>query len=197
MSSRSDTIRIKDYLFGSRVKRELLQLKKQLPSSLNDFKNYQRVKVKKIEKVVDGDTFWLLFEDHTQVKARLLMVDTPELKGNRQLYSIHATDFVKSRVKKAKEIHVKRDHQLWDPYKRLLVLLYLDGKLLQEDLLREGLARTCDLNGNNTELIKRFTQIEAEARANKKKIWSVKGFVRSSKGFHNHVKKRRRRRRRT
>lgn len=191
-------IRIKDHLFGSRVKGELKKLKKQLRCPLQDFKNYQLVKVKSVEKVVDGDTLWLLFEDHTQVKARLLMVDTPELesKGNKQLYSINATEFVKSKMKKANEIQVKRDHHLWDPYKRLLVLLYLDGKLLQEELLKEGLARTCDLDGNNTELIKRLTQLESEARTNKKKIWGIKGFVRPRKGFHDHVKKRRRRRKR-
>ncbi|SHF41937.1 Endonuclease YncB, thermonuclease family [Seinonella peptonophila] len=189
-------MRIGDRLFGS-IQSELEQLKTQLelrPTSLDEFEQYKDVKVKQIVKVIDGDTIRVMLEDHTQVRIRLLMIDTPELRpGGQQLYAMNAMNFVKTKLRQGKEITIRRDEQMWDHYHRLLVYLYIDGELIQESLLKAGLARTCDLNGKNNEMVKRFILWESEAAQSRKKIWGINGYVLPSRGFNDEMKKKNRR----
>ncbi|MCY8487160.1 thermonuclease family protein [Bacillus atrophaeus] len=79
----------------------------------------------------------------------------------------------------------KGDHR--DKYGRLLAYVYVDGKSVQETLLKEGLARVAYLYEPNTKYIDQFKKDEQEAKTEKLSIWSKNGYV-TDRGFNGCVK---------
>ncbi len=77
----------------------------------------------------------------------------------------------------------KGDHR--DKYERLLAYVYIDGKSVQETLLKEGLARVAYVYEPNTKYIDQFRKDEQEAKSVYK--WSKNGYV-TDKGFNGCVK---------
>ena len=66
--------------------------------------------------------------------------------------------------------------------------LHVDGKLLQDILIEEGLARVGYAYEPNTSLLKQFQEIEKKAKKRKKNIWEKDGYV-TNKGFDTSVYK--------
>ena len=75
-----------------------------------------------------------------------------------------------------------------DKYDRALMYVYVDGKLLQDILIEEGLARVGYAYEPNTSLLKQFQEIEKKAKKRKKNIWEKDGYV-TNKGFDTSVYK--------
>ena len=96
-------------------------------------------KIVEYDYTVDGDTIYLI-EDGTRQKYRLLMVDCPEATSEIEPYGLEATTFTKTRLENASgiEIEYEKENET-DMYGRSLVWVYVDGKLLQEELARVGL----------------------------------------------------------
>lgn len=119
----------------------------------------------KVVSVADGDTFTLLTRDNKQIKIRLHGVDCPEKK---QDFGARAQQFTSSMVF-GKEVAVEVKKK--DRYGRSTALVYLaDGKMLNEELLREGYAwhyKTYDKNPA-------WAALEAEARKDKRGLWAAK-----------------------
>lgn len=96
----------------------------------------------KVEKVVDGDTF-LLDINGGKFKARLIGVDTPESvhpdPSRNTPFGKEVSNYSKSRLE-GKNVKVRKDVSLHDKYGRLLVYLYIDGKMYNEELLEKGYA---------------------------------------------------------
>ncbi len=59
-----------------------------------------------------------------------------------------------------------------DKYGRMLAYVYVDGKSVQETLLKEGLARVAYVYEPNTKYIDQFKKDEQEAKSEKLSIWS-------------------------
>ncbi len=98
---------------------------------------------------VDGDTFKVIIKDK-KVTVRLLAVDTPEVaKEDKpgEYYGKEASDYTCKRIKNAKKIELEYDanSDKYDKYDRLLAWVFLDGKLLQTDLVRLGYAKVAYL----------------------------------------------------
>jgi len=89
----------------------------------------------KVVRVADGDTFTLLNKENKQVRVRLHGIDCPE---NKQDFSQVAKKFTSDKVfEKVVNVEVRNV----DRYGRIVGLVILpDGKILNEELLKAGLA---------------------------------------------------------
>ncbi|MEZ7197113.1 thermonuclease family protein [Pseudodesulfovibrio karagichevae] len=119
-------------------------------------------------RALDGDS---LRVDHAgdTLEVRLIGVDAPEYK---QEYSRKAKDFSRSFCQ-GKTVHLEFDRDRRDRYGRTLAYVYADGRMLNEELVRAGLAIPIRIKPNTRhyDLIK---QAEAEARREKRGFW-IKG----------------------
>lgn len=123
-----------------------------------------------LSKCVDGDTAHFLV-DGTLEKARFLAIDAPELKGN-QPYAYEAKAFVCDALKSADKIELEFDpaSNKRDKYDRILVWVYVDGELLQESVIEEGLAKVHYIYGDYR-YVDALRATESKAKSNKKGIW--------------------------
>ena len=103
----------------------------------------------KFVKAVDGDTAKLSVKGRTYT-FRFLAVDTPEtVKPNTPVAFMgkRASDYTKSELKKAKKIQIQYDGNKTDKYRRKLAWIWVDGKLLQDKLVKKGYARVYYIYG--------------------------------------------------
>lgn len=69
-----------------------------------------------------------------------------------------------------------------DRYGRTLGYVFVDGMLVQEILVREGLARVAYVKEPNTMYLAQLKEAEAQAKSEQVGIWSIPGYV-TNKGF--------------
>ncbi len=95
-----------------------------------------------VEQVIDGDTF-ILADRHIHV--RLQGIDTPEIAHDgapAQRWSAEATTFTQHFVRDASgRVRLEIDGESLDHYGRSLAFVWDGERLLNEDLVRAGLAR--------------------------------------------------------
>lgn len=103
----------------------------------------------KFNEGVDGDT--AKFDMNGEIiKVRFLAVDTPESvhpTKEVQAYGVEASNFTKEKLKNAKTIELEFDNNSdkTDKYGRYLAWIWVDGELLQDLLVKEGLAKVAYL----------------------------------------------------
>ena len=109
-------------------------------------------------KAIDGDTVKLMYKGQPMT-FRLLLVDTPETKQKM--------------VENAKKIEVEFDKgQRTDKYGRGLAYIYADGKMVNEALVRQGLAKVAYVYKPNNTHEQLLRKSEAQAKKEKLNIWS-------------------------
>lgn len=106
----------------------------------------------KFSDCVDGDTIKVLVKNKEKT-LRLLAVDTPESvhpTKKVEYYGKEASNFTCEKVKNAKSIEIEYDENSdkEDKYDRLLVWLFVDDKLFQEQLVENGYAKVAYLYGD-------------------------------------------------
>jgi micrococcal nuclease len=124
-----------------------------------------------VARVIDGDT--ILLANHARV--RLLGADSPETKHPSlppQPWGAEATDFTRAFIGE-QPVRLAFDRELKDKYGRFLAYVYVDDRMLNEELLRAGLARALLQYPYSDEMKRRFQKAEAEAKAAKRGIWSA------------------------
>lgn len=135
-------------------------------------------------KSIDGDTANFKIKGKVE-NVRFLLVDTPEtVKSNTpvQPFGKEASQRVSELLKQAREITVSYEHnQERDKYNRLLAYVFVDGQLLQQILVEEGLARVAYYQGSEKYLTLLQSK-EMVARQQKIGIWSITGYV-TKNGF--------------
>jgi micrococcal nuclease len=90
-------------------------------------------------KCIDGDTAYFKINGK-RYKTRFLFIDTPESTIQHEKYGKEASNYTCSRLKKAKKITLETDGKyVYDKYGRLLAWVWVDGKLLQEEITKAGL----------------------------------------------------------
>lgn len=114
-------------------------------------------------KVTDGDTFVLLDEKNVQHKIRLHGIDAPE---KRQPFGTVAKVKL-SGVLFNKTVIVQ--YKSKDRYGRKIGIVFLDSMLINEWLLREGLAWHFTKYDQNPD----WQQLEETARKEKKGLWAL------------------------
>lgn len=126
-----------------------------------------------VERVVDGDT--ILLADSKE-RVRLIGVNTPEtVKPNSPVepWGPEASQFTKQFLAAGK-VRLEFDGAHRDKYGRLLAFVWVGDRMLNEELLRAGLARL-ELQYRYSAAMKaRLQQAENEAKAARRGIWSKK-----------------------
>ena len=102
-----------------------------------------------LNKCVDGDTAWFNLENK-KIKARFLAIDTPESTIRVDPYGKEASEFTCNLLTNAAQIQIEYDDNSdkQDKYNRKLVWVFVDGKLLQEQVVKEGLAEVKYIYGD-------------------------------------------------
>lgn len=106
----------------------------------------------KFSDCVDGDTIKVLL-NNKKYTIRMLAVDTPESvhpTKEVEYYGKEASNYTCNLVKNAKKIEIEydEDSDKTDKYDRLLVWVFVDGKLLQEEMVKNGYAKVAYLYGD-------------------------------------------------
>lgn len=138
-----------------------------------------------VHEIVDGDTIKVEFSGGNIETIRLLLVDTPEtVKPNTpdQPFGKKASSYMKQTLIKDTVIEIEKGIDKRDKYDRLLAYVWLDGKNINKELLKKGLARVAYVYEPNTKYLDEFKKAEQQAKENKKGIWSIDGYVKES-GF--------------
>ena len=126
--------------------------------------------VYQVERVVDGDTLLLT----NQARIRLKGIDTPEtVKPDHPVerWGPEATEFARQFVSGG-EIRLQFDRERKDKYDRFLAYVWVEDQLLNEALVRAGLARAVILFPISPAMKRRLLAAQEEARAARRAIWS-------------------------
>ena len=101
--------------------------------------------VVKSSKCVDGDTIKVIINKE-EVTVRMLSIDTPEI-DKEEYYATEASDYTCKKITKTKKIELEYDPKSdkYDKYQRLLAWVFIDNKLLQEELIEKGYAKVAYL----------------------------------------------------
>ena len=130
----------------------------------------------KLSAAVDGDTAKFVYNNKTET-FRFLLIDTPETKHPRlgkQPFGQEASDRTAELLRNAKKIEVEFDvGQKQDKYHRYLAYIYVDGKMLNDILVKEGLARVAYVYPPNTRYLSELEASQEKAREEKLGIWSL------------------------
>lgn len=125
---------------------------------------------------VDGDTAKFIYNG-SQKSFRFLLIDTPETKHPRlgkQPFGQEASDRTKELLTNANKIEVEFDvGGQTDKYQRYLAYIYVDGKMLNEILVREGLAKVAYVYPPNTRYLDQLESAQEKAKEEKLGIWSL------------------------
>ena len=129
-----------------------------------------------LSKCVDGDTAKFIINNKEET-VRFLAVDTPETKHptkGEEPYGKEASDYTCNKITKAKEIELEYDDNSdkMDKYDRLLAWVFVDGNLLQEDLIENGYAKVAYLYGEY-KYTKRLQEKQEIASAKGIGIWDT------------------------
>jgi micrococcal nuclease len=127
--------------------------------------------VYQVDRVVDGDTL-VLANRH---RVRLIGADTPEtVKPNHPIepWGPEATEFTR-RFVAGGEVRIQFDGPRSDKYGRYLAHVWVGDKMLEEELIRAGLA-TAETEYSYSSAVKaRFRRAQSQARAAGRGIWSA------------------------
>ncbi len=134
----------------------------------------ERIEVKYSESV-DGDTAKFKLDEEI-ITVRFLGIDTPETVHpslGEQPYGKEASNYTKEKLQNANKIELEYDSNSskTDKYGRHLAWIWVDDSLLQEELIREGLAQTYMLQDNYT-YAWLLQEKQEEAKEEKVGIWS-------------------------
>lgn len=124
---------------------------------------------------VDGDTIKVILDKKTYT-VRMLAVDTPEsvhpTKGI-EYYGKEASEYTCNKIKNANKIEIEYDQNSdkTDKYDRLLVWVFVDGILLQKDLVENGYAKVAYLY-DDYKYTKELEKVQELASAKDIGIWN-------------------------
>ncbi len=140
----------------------------------------------KLVRVIDGDTLVVELRGHRE-RVRLIGIDTPECKDNPKAYrdsrrsgvsleeiieaGKQAKRYVEDLLKPGTILTLEFDVQKRDKYGRLLAYVYLeDGRMLNELLIREGLALVYTFPPN-VRYVDRLVRAQQTARSERRGFW--------------------------
>lgn len=136
--------------------------------------NGDRVEVT-VSEFIDGDTTRFNYNGSSE-SFRYLIIDTPESKHSRhgeEPYGEEASERTKELLSQADKIEVEFDEgPNQDDYDRYLAYVYADGEMINETLVREGLAEVKYVNPPNDTHADMLEAAQGDAKAKNLGIWS-------------------------
>lgn len=117
-----------------------------LGCSVSSSKSYKSLKVKKIIRVYDGDTFYVnLKKTHPllgeNIGIRINGIDTPEMRGSSPCVkemAVKAKDFLEKRLKESRSIKLLNCER--GKYFRIIADVSVDGRDIADELIQKGYA---------------------------------------------------------
>jgi len=137
---------------------------------------YADTDIVKFSNCVDGDTIKVTL-NKKEYTVRMLAVDTPEsvhpTKGV-EYYGKDASEYTCEKVKNAKKLVLEydADSDKEDKYGRLLAWVFVDDKLLQEELIKNGYAKVAYLYGDY-KYTKKLESAQEVASAQEIGVWDT------------------------
>jgi len=129
----------------------------------------------RVQRVIDGDTLELVGGE----RVRLIGADTPETKRPNwpvEPWGPEATEFTRRFLglpeESRPEVRLEFDGPRRDRYGRLLAYVWVDGRMLNEELIRRGLARARTEFDYSPAMKARFLAAQSEAQQARVGIWS-------------------------
>lgn len=127
------------------------------------------------DSCVDGDTIKAKIDGEVST-IRFLSVDTPETvhpKKKAEPYGKEASNYTCNRVKNAKKLEIEYDpgSDKLDKYKRTLGWIYVDGSLLQKELIEQGYAKVAYIYGDYL-YTNELKNVEKNIKEKKIGVWS-------------------------
>jgi micrococcal nuclease len=126
-----------------------------------------------VSRVVDGDTVEVQL-DGEEEDVRYIGVDTPETVKPEtpvQCFGPQASDF-NHRLVEHQRVRLVFGAERRDVYGRLLAYVYLDGRFVNAELIRLGLARTLTIPPNDR-FAARLKRLEIAAARAGRGLWSA------------------------
>lgn len=129
-------------------------------------------KTVKLAKCTDGDTAHFMV-DGKDTTVRFLAINAPEYTKEKEPYGKEASEYVCDRMSNAKKLQLEYDDgsDKTDKYGRALAWIFVDGSLLQKELVEQGLAEVKYIYGDYA-YTQELQQLEKEAKAKKLAMWS-------------------------
>jgi endonuclease YncB( thermonuclease family) len=127
----------------------------------------------KVTHVVDGDTIQVLI-DGVEYRLRYIGIDTPETKHPTrgvEPFGPEASQ-ANSELVEGKTVWLEKDVSETDRYGRLLRYVYVDGLMVNEELLRRGLARVATFPPD-VKYADRFLELQRAAQEGGRGMWDV------------------------
>jgi micrococcal nuclease len=124
-----------------------------------------------VRYVVDGDTLQLT----NGARVRLMGVNTPEtVKPNHPVepFGLEAKAFTETFVS-GREVWLQLDNERVDRYGRFLAFVWVGDRMLNEELVREGLAQYEPNFFYSSSIKTRYRHAQEEARAATRGVWSL------------------------
>lgn len=124
-------------------------------------------------RAVDGDTIEVMLDGKAE-DVRYIGIDTPEtVKPDTpvQCFGPQAHRF-NARLVTHKRVRLVFGVERRDIYGRLLAYVYLDGRFVNAELARRGLARTLTIPPNDR-FARRFKRLEMAAARSGRGLWSA------------------------
>lgn len=129
-----------------------------------------------VDRYIDGDTTRFYYEGQSE-SFRYLIIDTPELntsEDNPEFMAVEAAERTRELLENAEVIEVEFDvGPETDHHGRYLAYVYADDVMINEVLVREGLATVRYLNPPNTTYQKQLEEAERLAKKENLGIWSM------------------------
>lgn len=135
----------------------------------------------KVIDVLDGDT--VIIDDAKNSRVRYLGIDTPEISHQDspgEPMSEEASHF-NAKLVEGETVKLEFDEEKYDVYGRILAYVYVDDLLVNEELLKEGLATVLIIPPNNMHSDIIYNAID-QAKANKKGIWGELSNLQTPRG---------------
>jgi micrococcal nuclease len=120
----------------------------------------------RVTQVIDGDT--IIVEGGFRV--RYIGIDTPEVYPEVEAFGIEAWE-ANRRLVEGREVRLERDVSETDKYDRLLRYVYVDGVMVNAEMVKQGLA-WAKAYPPDTRYQDYLEEMEAEARGAGRGIWA-------------------------
>ena len=126
----------------------------------------------KVSSIIDGDTIRVIINGKSE-KVRLLGIDSPESSDPRksvQCFAKEATNKLKNLINgKTVKLVIDKTQSDKDKYGRLLRFIYLNGKDIDAEMIKEGFAFS--YKQYPTTKLNEYNKLEKLAREQNKGLW--------------------------